>query len=156
MDERERFSATLEPTERGRGGHVLRVPDEVVAALGGAGRTPVVATFNGIPYRGSIVRMGGSFCIGVLTSIVEQAGLEFGDTVDVTVRRDTEQRTVEPPRELRETFERDPSLRASWEGLSYTARKETARDIEGAKRPETRARRVEAALERLRRPGTGR
>jgi uncharacterized protein YdeI (YjbR/CyaY-like superfamily) len=93
--------------------------------------------------------MGRSYCIGVLKSIVEQAGLEFGDPVDVTVERDTAERTVEPPSELQLAFAEDPALRVAWDGLSFTARKEMARDIEGAKRPETRARRTEAGLERL-------
>jgi hypothetical protein len=149
MTEKQRFTAPLEPTDRGRGGHVLRVPDEVVDALGGTGRTPVNATFNGIAYRGSIVRMGGSYCIGVLKSIVEEAGLEFGDPVAVTVERDSAERTVEAPSKLARAFAAEPPLRAAWDALSFTARKELAREIEGAKRPETRARRVEAALERL-------
>jgi hypothetical protein len=134
---------------------VLRVPDEVVDALGGTGRTPVNATLNDIPYRGSIVRMGGSYCIGVLASIVEQAGLAFGDPVDVTVERDTAERTVEAPDELVRAFGPEPSLRSAWDTLSFTARKEMARDIEGAKRPETRARRVEKALEMLRQRSAG-
>jgi hypothetical protein len=155
MSELQRFIAPLEPTERGRGGHVLRVPEEVVDALGGCGRTPVNATFNGIPYRGSIVRMGGFYCIGVLTSIVEESDLEFGDPVEVTVERDTAERTVEAPGELVEAFGSDPSLLTAWDALSFTARKGMAREIEGAKRPETRARRVETALGTLRQRSRG-
>ena len=54
----QRFRATV--MAGGGGGHLVRVPPEVVAALGGKGRIPVRATFDGVPYRGSVVRMGGT------------------------------------------------------------------------------------------------
>jgi hypothetical protein len=37
------------------GGAWVEVPGEVVAALGGGGRIPVLATFDGVAYRGSVV-----------------------------------------------------------------------------------------------------
>lgn len=50
------------------------------------------ATFDGIPYQGSIVNMSvkdaeGNVCyiIGVLKSIRQQIGKQFGDEVEVTV-----------------------------------------------------------------------
>lgn len=43
-----------------------------------------------------------------------------------------------------------PALGAAWDALSFTRRRELAEGITGAKRPETRARRVAAALEALR------
>jgi len=39
---------------------------------------------------------------------------------------------------------------AAWDALSYTDRKEIARSLDEAKKPETRERRLAAALERLR------
>jgi Domain of unknown function (DUF1905) len=67
------------------GGHLVEVPDDVVNALGGKGRTPVQASFNGIPYRGSIVSMDGSFVLGVQKAILAEAGASAGDTLDVVV-----------------------------------------------------------------------
>jgi hypothetical protein len=40
------------------------VPSEVVDEPGGKGRIPVTASFDGVPYRGSVVRMGGDAVIG--------------------------------------------------------------------------------------------
>ena len=54
------FRANLEASTVGKGGHWVRVPDAVMAALSGAGRAKVKATFNGVPYRGSIVKYSGS------------------------------------------------------------------------------------------------
>ena len=67
----QRFRAEILRTDRGGGGHLVEVPPDVVEALGGGGRIPVNATFGGIPYRGSVVRMGGITCIGVRKDIVE-------------------------------------------------------------------------------------
>ncbi len=58
----------------------------------GKGRVRVDATFDGVPYRGSIVNMGvraadGNVCyiLGVLKSIRRQIGKDFGDEVEVCV-----------------------------------------------------------------------
>lgn len=58
----------------------------------GKGRVQVDATFDGVPYRGSIVNMGvkdaeGRVCyiIGVPKSVRQQLGKRFGDEVDVTI-----------------------------------------------------------------------
>lgn len=58
----------------------------------GKGRVKVHAEFDGVPYNGSIVKMGvkdeaGEICyiIGVLKSIRQAIGKQPGDTVRVTV-----------------------------------------------------------------------
>jgi uncharacterized protein DUF1905/bacteriocin resistance YdeI/OmpD-like protein len=147
---RQRFTAVLIGTERGGGGHLVEVPNDVVRALGGKGRIPVNATFGGIPYRGSVVRMGGTSVLGVLKGIIERLEAVVGDSLEVTVELDTQERTVEVPAELAAAIRTEPSLDAAWTALSFTARKELARSIEEARKPETRARRVEKGLEQLR------
>jgi antitoxin component of MazEF toxin-antitoxin module len=146
----QRFRATLVGTPRGGGGHMVEVPADVIRALGGRGRIPVNATFDGIPYRGSIVRMGGVSVLGVPKSIIEQLGIDVGDAIDVTVEADIQERTVQVPAELAAAIRIQPTVAEAWRGLSFTARKELARSIEEAKKPETRARRVEKAVETLR------
>lgn len=56
----------------------------------GKGRLKVEATFDGVPYSGSVVNMGvkdkeGNVCyvIGVTKSIRRQIGKGFGDEVEV-------------------------------------------------------------------------
>jgi hypothetical protein len=127
----------------------VEVPPEVVAALGGKGRIPVNATFDGVPYRGSVVRMDGQTCIGVQKAILERIGARIGSQIEVTLAIDTAERTVEPPPELAAAFDTDPAAKAAWEALSFTTRKEHARAIADAKRPETRAKRLAATLEML-------
>lgn len=128
------------------GGHLVSVPDEVVEALGGKGRTAVQATFNGVPYRGSVVRMGGSFCIGVTKAVISDAGVEPGDLLDVVLRLDDAPRVIDAPPELAAAFEARPELRAAWDGWSYTRRKEAAASIADARKAETRDRRIDKIL----------
>jgi Domain of unknown function (DUF1905) len=59
---------------------------------------PVKATFNGVPYTGSLIKYGHPLhMMGVLKSIREQIGKGLGDTIEVVVWRDEEVRAVEVP-----------------------------------------------------------
>ena len=73
------FAAPIE--EANRGGAVVAIPDEVIEELGGGGRIPVNATFDRIPYQGSIVSMGGRRVLGVLKAIRTELGKGPGDEV---------------------------------------------------------------------------
>lgn len=151
---KQRFEAELRPSGRGGGGHLVEVPPDVIAALGGGGRIPVSVTFNGIPYRGSIVRMGGVTCIGVLTSIIDRAGVSVGDRLEVVVERDEAPREIVVPEELMAAI-RSAKLLAAWDALSFTHRKGIfANAVAEAKKPETRERRIQQALSALRERGS--
>jgi len=131
------------------------VPTEVVEALGGKGRIPVTATFNGVPYRGSIVRMGGGAVLGVQKAIMAEAGVRVGDSITVVVRNDEGPREVDVPVDLAEALARNGAARAAFESLSFSHKREYVRSITEAKRPETRARRIELAIEQLVERSTG-
>jgi hypothetical protein len=143
------FSATLAESTVGSGGHWVVVPDDVMAALTSKGRVKVRATFNGIPYRGSIVKYSGRYVLGVTNAIAKRLDLSAGDVLEVVVEADMDERTVELPPELAQAFAGNPNLNAAWDKLSYTARREKARSIAEAKKPETRVRRLEAVLREL-------
>jgi len=142
------FRAAVRPSGRG-GGHLVDVPPKVVQALGGRGRIPVSATFDGVPYRGSIVRMGEGAVLGVKKDIMAETGVSAGDTLRVEVRNDDAPHEVEVPDELAKALKRNATARRVFDGLPYSHRKEYARHVEEAKRPETRARRVERTIQTL-------
>ena len=121
----------------------------MVEALGGKGRIPVTVTFDGVPYRGSIVSMGGGAVLGVQKAIMAEAGVSVGDTLTVVVRNDEAPREVEVPEDLAEAFARNDPARAAFEGLSFSHKREYVRSITDAKRPETRARRIELTIQQL-------
>lgn len=142
------FRAPVKPSGRG-GGHLVEVPPKVIEALGGKGRIPVTASFNGVPYRGSIVRMGGDAVLGVQKAIMAEAGVSVGDTLRIEVSNDDVPRVVELPDELAKALRANRTARRVFEGLSYSHRREYARSVAEAKRPETRVRRAERAIEQL-------
>jgi hypothetical protein len=146
---RARFTARLRPSGRGGVGHLVEVPVEVVAALGGRGRIPVRASFNGVPYRGSIVRMGGVMMLGVTKAIMAEAGAGPGDLLDVVVENDEAARDIEVPQELSKALKRNRAAAAVWDGLSFSHRREYVGYIIEAKKEETRARRVEKTIQEL-------
>jgi len=90
------FDATIQASRIGKGGAYVAFPHDIRKEFG-AGRVLIHATFDGEPYKGSIVNMGvknadGSVCyiIGLLKSIRHKIGKQPGDTVKVTVvRRDS-------------------------------------------------------------------
>jgi len=125
------------------------VPPEVVEALGARDRIPVTATFDGVPYRGSIVRMGGGAVLGVQRAIMAEAGVSVGDTLTVIVRNDDAPREVEVPDDLAEALARNDAALAAFEGLSFSLRREYVDAINEAKRPETRSRRLERTVQAL-------
>jgi len=105
----------------------------------------------GHPYRGSLMPMGdGTYCLGVLKSIQQAAGVKRGDTITVELAVDTAPRSVDVPYDLAGLLARDKKAAAAWERLSYTNQKEMAQSLEEAKKPETRERRLRVALEKLR------
>jgi hypothetical protein len=143
----ETFKGTI--TLNDGGGAWVEVPEEVVSALGGGGRIPVQATFDGIAYRGSIASMGGCMALGILKSIRGELGKGAGDPVTVTVERDAAERTIEVPADFAAALE-EAGLRTSFDALAYSHRREHVNAINDAKKPETRARRITKALEMLR------
>lgn len=64
----------------------VEVPYDIKEIFG-KGRLLVNATFDGIPYRGQVVKMGTPcYIIGVTRQIRKQIGKGFGDTVEVTLQ----------------------------------------------------------------------
>ena len=120
-----------------------------VEAMWGAKRVPVKAEVNGAVYRGSIVRMGGKYMLGIPKVFREAAGVRAGDNIVVTLEPDREERAVILPDDLARALKRSKELQAAWDKLSYTVRKENARSINEAKQPETKARRMEKTLAML-------
>jgi hypothetical protein len=114
-------------------------------AVFGKVRAPVKVTLNGYSYRTTIAAMGGPPCVPLRKSNREAAGLEGGETIQVRIELDTEKREIEPPADFIKALKSAPPAWERWQALSYTHRREHVEAIEGAKAPETRARRIERA-----------
>jgi hypothetical protein len=115
-------------------------------------RAPVKVTLNGYTYRSTIASMGNGPCVPLRRSNREAAGLNGGETLRVTLELDAEKRVIEPPPDLVTALKAAPPAWDRWRALSYSHQREHVEAIEEAKRPETRARRIAAAVRAV---GTG-
>ena len=109
-------------------------------------RAPVKVTLNGYTFRSTIAAMGGPPCIPLRKSNQEAAKLDGIDTLDVRLDLDTEPRVVKPPADLIRAL-KAASAWDRWQGLSFTHQREHVEAIEDAKKPETRVRRIERAVQ---------
>jgi hypothetical protein len=138
------FTTTLE----GEGGKIgLVVPAEVIAALGGGGRPAVSVDLNGHQFRYTIAAMGGRHMIGVNKDIRNATGLGSGDVVTVTLALDASPRDVDMPEDLAAALANEPQAKAFFEKLSNSLQRYHVGNVESAKTPETRDRRIAKAIE---------
>jgi bacteriocin resistance YdeI/OmpD-like protein/uncharacterized protein DUF1905 len=127
----------------------IRVPPEVVDALG-AGRRPAVSvTINGYTYRSTVAVLGGEYMIGVSATNRAGAGVAGGDEVDVDLELDTAPREVSVPDDLAAALAAEPAAQATFDGLSYSNRSWHVLNVEGAKTDATRQRRIAKSVAAL-------
>ncbi|HEX5160840.1 MAG TPA: YdeI/OmpD-associated family protein [Steroidobacteraceae bacterium] len=112
-------------------------------------RAPVRVTLNGYTYRSTIFSMGGSVHIPLRKSHREAAGLDGDETVTVKIAADEAERSVDIPADLARAFRAKKDLKEHWNAFGYTARREYAEALTGAKKPETRERRLAGIVKAL-------
>ena len=137
-----RFRATLE--SNGKTATGIRVPPEVVAALGPSRKPAVRVTIAGHVYRSTIATRSGVFLLGVSAENRQAAGVAAGDELD------TEPREVTVPPDLMAAFAADSEAKRFFETLTHSQKQWYVLPIEQAKAPETRERRVAKAIAMLR------
>ena len=126
----------------------LRVPDDVVEALGAGKRPSVVVTLGGCTYRTTVAQMGGAYFVPLAAEHREPAGVAAGDEVDVRIELDSAPRETALPDDLDAAL--DDAARTHFHSLAPSHRKEWVRWVEEAKKPETRAARIEKTAAALR------
>ncbi len=121
------------------------LPDEVLQAIfQQAGRDkspiPVQGTLNGKPFRQTLVRYAGAWRLYVNLAMLKNSPKRIGETVEVAVGFDPEERSVEPHPKFMEALEANPEAKASFEKLPPSRRLEIVRYLSFLK--------TEASLER--------
>lgn len=127
----------------------LVLTDAQVTELGGGKRAAVKVTISKVTARLRLGVMGGKNLIGLSKAAREELGVDIGDTVTATIEVDAGERTVDVPADFAAALKK-AKLRDVFDALAFTHRKEHVRAIEEAKKPETRTKRIEGALEKLR------
>jgi hypothetical protein len=146
--QRLQFKAKIEGKEAGVVA-AITPPVDVPEFFGTRARVPIRGTINGFPFRSSLMPMGGCHMMPVNKTLRDGAGTKPGDIVDVVMERDDEERTVEAPAVLKKALAKHKTAKGNWEKLPFTHKKEIALWIDGAKKEETRARRLAKAIQVL-------
>jgi uncharacterized protein YdeI (YjbR/CyaY-like superfamily) len=86
--------------------------------------------------------MGGPPFVPLRKSNREAAGLEGNESVSVELALDTDARVIKPPADFVRALKAAPPAWARYQELSFSHQREHVEAILGAKKPETRARRI--------------
>jgi hypothetical protein len=120
-----------------------------VEELGGGKRAAVTVTIGKKSARLRLAVMGGQNLIGISKANRAELGIEIGDTVTATIELDQAPRTVEVPDDAAKALD-TAKLRKKFDALPFTHQKEHVQAIVEAKKPETRTKRIEGMLAKLR------
>jgi hypothetical protein len=143
-----KFHTTIQ--QSGKTATGIRIPDEVMAALGAGKRPAVRVTIGGHTYRSTVASIGGEPMVGVSAENRASAGVAAGDLVDVEIELDTAPREVSVPPDLARALARDAAAQRTFDSLSYSNQNWHVQSIEGAKTDETRQRRIAKSVDALR------
>jgi hypothetical protein len=143
-----RFNARINAIKGG--GHYVSVPEEAAEEAGLKYGMRVRGTVAGTAYRSSLMKYSGVFHLGVHKATLEKAGVAAGDTVQIEIEEDDQplpEDTVPP--ELEKALKKNAKAKRAWDELAPSHRREHVKHINEAKKPETRATRIEKTLKAL-------
>jgi len=126
----------------------IEVPEEVVQGFGAGKRVPVIVTINGYSYPSTIAVMGGQYLLPLAAVHREGAGVAGGETHEVTLTHDPSARDTPVPDDLAQALAA-AGLRAAFDALAPSHRKEHVRSVTEAKTEATRHGRIEKVVAAL-------
>jgi hypothetical protein len=142
-----RFHTTILRSDRTATG--IRIPDQIVEALGSGRRPAVKVTINGFSYRSTVAVMGGAYMVGMSAENRAGAGVAGGDEVNVDIELDTAPREVTIPPDFAAALDAEPAARRTFDSLSYSNKSWHVLQYTGARTDETRQRRLTKSLDAL-------
>ncbi len=126
----------------------IELTDAQVEELGGGKRAAVVVRIGERVARLRLGVMGGKNLIGMSKAARAELGVEIGDTVEASIELDSAEREITVPDDLAAALDAD-GLRAAFDALAPSRRKEIVRGVTEAKQAATRERRIAAAVDSL-------
>lgn len=118
------------------------VPEKVIESLGTGKRPSVVVTLKGYSYRSTVAVMGGQFLAPLSAEHRKNSGVADGETLEVNLVLDKDQRTVELPAELKVAFQKNTKALKAFERLPPSGKKKVVSLVESAKTDETKSKRI--------------
>ena len=143
------MSVKYESEVLGEGNHAsLLIPDWVLEELKTNKRAPLKVTVNGHTYQSTAVGVAGECRVVFPSADRKAAKVSSGDIVEVTLELDSGYREVRMPAELIKALKAN-GLTKTLTDLSYSKRKEFARQVSEAKTEETRLKRIAKVLNNI-------
>jgi hypothetical protein len=124
----------------------VRFPFDASEIFGRKGRVPVRGTINNFAFQNSLMPRDGIHILGISKELQNGCNAVTGDTVTITVELDETPREVAVPTDLGSALKKSAAQAKMFAALSYSHKKEFIDWIESAKKPETRAARIEKTL----------
>lgn len=128
---------------------VFYVPFSVKDSYGTNTRFNVKMTIDGNEFRGTLLPSQKGHYMPFNKAMKDATGKWLGDTVSVRLEADYTERTVDMPSDISEALNRSPRLQSAFSKMpAYIQREEISR-VTGAKRQETRDKRLTALMDKL-------
>ncbi len=141
----QRFTATIYKVGMN---YCIDTPARVSRALSSAARVPVLGAVDGHEFSTNMMRRAdGGHRVFLNAEVRAAAAAGEGDRVAVELRRDAEPHEPPAPEDLRAALGRVDGGLEALRAMPPGMRRDALRSIESARRPETRARRVEQIVE---------
>jgi hypothetical protein len=145
--ERQIFKAVIKRYDPGW--HYIDMPFNARDVYGKASRIPVNATIDGLAFRTTLLPGADGHYMVINEAMREATGKELGDTITVELDVDDRPREVTVPVDIQQALRKDRVAMERYAALAYSHRKRYIEWVEGAKKPETRARRVERLISEI-------
>ena len=142
-----KFSTVL--LQAGKTATGIKIPPEIIGQLGAGKKPPVKVTINNFTYRSTVAVMGGNFMVGVSAENRVGAKVKGGDTINVTIEVDTEERVLEIPDIFNIALNKNIAAKKKFDSLSYSKKKALVLPVSNAKTDETRNRNIAKAMSAL-------
>jgi hypothetical protein len=143
------FDATIRKVEDIDGAYI-EFPYDVKTEFGTSGRVKVVALFDGVEYRGSLVKMKTPcHIIGISKEIRAQIGKQAGDMIAVELWADLENKVSELPENLESALAREKEAKEFFNSLTSSQKNKFITFITSAKKQETADARLEKVIQML-------
>lgn len=143
------MNVSYKTTILGFGNHAaIEIPQTVLDKLGANKRAPLKITVNGYTYQSTATVMDGKCLVVFPTRDRDASGAASGDTLTVTLELDSGYREVTVPQDLAAALQ-EHNLAQKFHDLSYSKRKEYARQVAEAKAADTKLRRIAKVMSEL-------
>lgn len=143
-----KYKTTLFTLERG--GVFAGFPFDGVKEFGKRGAVRINCWIDGVHKQGSLLPMGdGTHAFHVKQDIREAIRKSIGDEVEMVVEQDLSKRVITIPEDWQWLMDDDPELKQKYSALAFSYREWIIFYINQAKLPETRARRIEQMINRI-------